>query len=61
LEKVYSFNPIPDEIIKYEEKSLILGGSCNGRAEKFINEDIFDYYIYPRLVAMSESLWGKNN
>ena len=55
LEKVYSFNPIPDELNENERKH-ILGGECNLWSERAPQEKV-DGRMFPRILAMSEVLW----
>jgi len=55
LGKVYSFNPVPEELT--EEESLhILGGECNMWTER-APQGTIDSKMFPRLLAMSEVLW----
>ena len=56
LEKVYDFQPIPEELNE-EEKKLIIGGECNLWSERINNEQELDQKAFPRLLAMSEVLW----
>ena len=56
LEKVYSFEPIPDELNKNEQK-YIIGGECNMWSERAPQEKI-DSKVFPRILAMSEVLWS---
>ncbi|MEP1114845.1 glycoside hydrolase family 20 protein [Ekhidna sp.] len=56
LEKVYSFNPIP-ESISQEAEQLILGGECNMWSEQAPQSKI-DSKVFPRLLAMAEVLWN---
>jgi hexosaminidase len=57
LEKVYSFNPIP-EGLNYEEEELIIGGECNIWTEHVPDENSLDSKVFPRLLAMAEVLWS---
>ena len=59
LEKVYSFNPIPKGL-NPSEKKLIIGGECNLWSERIPNEKELDRKAFPRLLAISEVLWSKN-
>lgn len=56
IEKVYSFDPCPEE---YSEKVAkhIIGGQANLWGEYINNTDIAMTMIFPRLAAMSEVLW----
>ncbi len=56
LEKVYSFNPIPDGL-RPEEAKLILGGECNMWSERAPQQKV-DSKVFPRITAMSEVLWS---
>lgn len=56
LEKVYTFDPIP-EGLSAEEASLILGGECNMWTEHVPDEAALDAKVFPRLLAMTEVLW----
>ena len=57
LKKVYSFNPIPPELIK-EEKKYVLGAQGNVWTEYMKTEDQVEYMVFPRILAMSEVLWS---
>ena len=57
LKKVYSFNPIPPELSKEEEK-YVLGAQGNVWTEYMKTEDQVEYMVFPRILAMSEVLWS---
>lgn len=57
LEKVYSFNPIPDSL-KEEQIKFILGGEVNMWTEHVPNEKDLDSKVFPRMLALSEVLWS---
>jgi len=57
LEKVYGFNPIPEELTQDEAK-YVLGAQGNIWTEYMQTEDHVEYMAFPRLVAMSEVLWS---
>ena len=57
LEKVYSFEPIPEEL-NNEEQKYIIGGECNMWSERAPQEKI-DAKVFPRILAMSEVLWSQ--
>lgn len=60
LEKVYTFNPMPDDF-PAELQKHILGGECNLWTEGVLSGDRVDFMMFPRILAMSESMWnGKN-
>ncbi|EDP72478.1 beta-N-acetylhexosaminidase [Flavobacteriales bacterium ALC-1] len=57
LEKVYGFNPIPEELSK-EEAKYVLGAQGNVWTEYMPTEKQVEYMIFPRILAMSEVLWS---
>jgi hexosaminidase len=57
LEKVYSFNPIPEELTEDESK-YVLGSQGNIWTEYMPKEDQVEYMMFPRVLAMSEILWS---
>lgn len=57
LEKVYGFNPIPSALSKKEAK-YILGAQGNVWTEYMKTEAHVEYMVLPRLLALSEVLWG---
>jgi len=57
LEKVYSFNPVPEGLPE-ELAKLIKGGQCNLWAEYLYTPKESEYMLLPRLLAMSESVWS---
>lgn len=57
LEKVYSFNPIPEELTEDESK-YVLGAQGNIWTEYMPKEDQVEYMMFPRVLAMSEILWS---
>jgi len=59
LEKVYDFNPIPSEL-NDEEAKHILGAQGNIWTEYMPTEDQVEYMAFPRILAMSEVVWSKN-
>lgn len=60
LEKVYSFNPIPEELTE-EESQYVLGAQGNVWTEYIPNEKQVEYMVFPRILAMSEVLWTPTN
>ncbi|MBT8244956.1 MAG: family 20 glycosylhydrolase [Winogradskyella sp.] len=56
LEKVYSFNPIPDELTE-EESKYIIGVQGNVWTEYMPTSEQVEYMAFPRILAMSEVLW----
>ena len=56
LERVYSFNPIPEGLEK-EFEQYILGAEVNMWTEHVPNDSVLDSRVFPRLIAMAEVLW----
>ncbi len=57
LRRVYSFNPVPEEL-NPEEAKHILGAQGNVWTEYMKTSDHVEYMAYPRAVALSEVLWS---
>ncbi len=58
VEKVYSFEPMPDELAP-EFQSYILGAQANVWTEYILSPEQVEYMIFPRMLALSEILWTK--
>ncbi|MBO6879870.1 family 20 glycosylhydrolase [Winogradskyella sp.] len=58
LEKVYEFNPIPEELTE-EESKYVLGAQGNVWTEYMPTKDQVEYMAFPRMLAMSEVVWSK--
>lgn len=59
LEKVYSFNPIPEELNE-EESKYVFGAQGNIWTEYMKTPEQVEYMAFPRILAMSEVVWSKN-
>ncbi|MCK9618571.1 MAG: beta-N-acetylhexosaminidase [Lentimicrobiaceae bacterium] len=57
MRKVYEFNPVPRELDAWAAKH-ILGGQANLWTEYVPNIKHAEYMTFPRIAAMSESLWS---
>lgn len=60
VEKVYGFNPTPKEL-NSEDAKYILGAQANVWTEYMEDEKKVEYMIFPRMLALSEVLWGTSN
>jgi hexosaminidase len=60
IEKVYTFNPTPAKLTP-EEASYILGGQANVWTEYINTPAQVEYMVFPRIMALSEALWGTAN
>ncbi len=58
IEKVYSYNPIPDSLTA-EQGKYVLGAQGNVWTEYMGNERKVEYMIFPRMSALSEVLWSQ--
>ena len=57
LKKVYSLNPIPNELTE-EEGKYILGAQANVWTEYIPTTEQVEYMVFPRILAMSEVVWS---
>lgn len=60
LEKVYSYNPIPNGL-NAEQAKYILGVQANLWTEYILDFKQVQYMIFPRLMALSEVGWGTSD
>ncbi len=56
LRRVFSFEPVPNELTENERK-FIIGGECNIWTEH-APQEVVDRKVFPRLLAMAERLWS---
>lgn len=61
IEKVYSYNPVPDTLVKTGKANHILGVQCNNWSEYMYNTDLMEYRMYPRALAVAEIGWSPLN
>lgn len=59
LEKVYAFNPLPEEIAP-DKAHHILGGQGNVWTEYLPRPEQVEYMTYPRAVALAEVVWSES-
>ena len=57
VKKVYSFRPVPSELIG-EARKLILGGQGNLWTEYVSTPEHAEYMVLPRMTALAEVLWS---
>ena len=60
LEKIYNYEPIPDELNENEAK-YILGTQANIWTEYIKTPDKLEYMLFPRLSALAEVAWSQKN
>jgi hexosaminidase len=58
LEKVYSYNPIPEELSK-EESVHVLGVQANLWTEYIPTNNKLEFFLFPRAFALAEVAWKK--
>lgn len=59
LEKVYSYNPVPDTLVAMGKSDFIKGVQTNLWSEYMYTPEMVEYRAYPRVVALSEIGWTK--
>lgn len=57
LEKIYSYNPVPDTLVTMQKAHHIIGAQANAWSEYYYTEDIREYRMYPRVIALAEICW----
>lgn len=56
LARVYSYNPIP-AAIEVSKRQHIIGAQANIWTEYITSPDAVNYVVYPRILALAETLW----
>ncbi|MDP5092104.1 MAG: beta-N-acetylhexosaminidase, partial [Polaribacter sp.] len=59
LEKVYDFNPIPDEL-STDESKFVLGVQGNVWTEYLSTPEKVEYMVFPRAIALAEVVWSSS-
>ncbi len=57
LERVYAYNPVPDTLVAMNKAHHILGVQCNNWSEYMYTNDIREYMMWPRTIAVAEIAW----
>lgn len=57
IQKTYAYNPVPDTLAKAGKDKFILGVQANAWSECMYTEDIVEYRVYPRILAVAEVGW----
>lgn len=60
INKAYNYNPIPETLSKMGKDNFILGVQGNVWTECMYTEDIVEYMVYPRIMAVAETGWTPN-
>ena len=58
LEKVYSYDPVPEELRKEGKDAFVLGVQANNWSEYIHNPEMLEYRLFPRALALSEIAWS---
>jgi len=57
LERVYNYDPMPAVLVEQGKQNFIQGVQCNTWSEYMYTNDIREYRIFPRIIALSEIGW----
>jgi hexosaminidase len=57
LEKVYSYDPVPEEVASLGKEKHILGVQCNAWSEYMYTSELAEYRIFPRALSVAEISW----
>ena len=55
--RIYDYNPVPDTLAKEGMANFVKGVQANSWAEYMYTNDIREYQIYPRILALGEIAW----
>ncbi len=58
LEKIYSYNPTPKELVESGKEHFVMGVQANLWTEYMYTTDIMEYRLYPRILALAEVGWS---
>lgn len=61
LKKTYSYNPVPDTLRLMNKEHYVKGVQCNIWSEYMYTNNIMEYRMYPRTIALSEIAWTQLN
>jgi len=57
IEDVYKYNPTPKAMVDQGKEKYVLGVQCNTWSEYMYDNDLREYRIYPRILALAEIGW----
>ena len=57
MDSVYQYDPVPAELRKAKLDQYIIGGQANVWTEYMGYSTKVEYMVFPRMTALSESLW----
>ena len=58
LEKLYSYNPTPKELVETGKEHFVMGVQANLWTEYMYTTDLMEYKLYPRVLALAEVAWS---
>ena len=58
LQKVYAYEPMPDELEK-DKQQFVKGAQANLWTEYIPTMEHAEYMVFPRIIALSETVWSK--
>ncbi|MDR1116186.1 MAG: family 20 glycosylhydrolase [Tannerella sp.] len=61
IETVYKYNPTPDTLIKQGKEHFVKGVQCNTWSEYMYTNELWEYRIFPRILALSEVAWTQTD
>ena len=61
LEKTYGYNPVPDTLVAMKKDHHVIGVQCNNWSEYLYTNELMEYRMYPRTIALSEIAWTPLN
>ncbi|MDR1221373.1 MAG: family 20 glycosylhydrolase [Tannerella sp.] len=57
IETVYAYNPTPDTLVNQGIDKFIKGVQCNTWSEYMYTNELREYRIFPRILALAETAW----
>lgn len=57
IETVYDYNPTPEAMVEQGKEKYVLGVQCNTWSEYMYTNDLREYRIFPRILALAEIGW----
>lgn len=57
IETVYNYNPTPAALVEQGKEKYVLGVQCNTWSEYMYTNDLREYRIFPRILALAEIAW----
>ncbi|MDL2255412.1 family 20 glycosylhydrolase [Parabacteroides sp. OttesenSCG-928-K15] len=57
IETVYNYNPTPAALVEQGKEKFVLGVQCNTWSEYMYTNELREYKIFPRIIALAEIGW----